>query len=296
MCGRYSLTGPNPGQVRERFALGDDVPVEQRFNVAPGTGRRRRDDRSRRAPRAATCCAGGSCRTGPTSPKVGYKMINARAETLTERPAFRDAFATPPLPDRRRRLLRVAAARARSQAALVDHARRPRAVRVRRACGRPGGPAPDVEPLRSCTIITTQATASLREVHDRMPVILPAGRRGGLARPRHDRRTRCAELLRAVRARPRASRSARRSTTPATTPPTASSPSTPAPTSPRPRRCSEHRARYGARRASRAADREPDLGRRQGPAAAPGGAGAARRARRRASHRADARPRSTRAS
>ena len=36
MCGRYSLAAPNPASLRERFALGDAVPLEPRFNVAPG--------------------------------------------------------------------------------------------------------------------------------------------------------------------------------------------------------------------------------------------------------------------
>ena len=36
MCGRYSLATPNPGAVRERFALSPDTVVEQRFNIAPG--------------------------------------------------------------------------------------------------------------------------------------------------------------------------------------------------------------------------------------------------------------------
>ncbi len=36
------------------------------------------------------------------------------------------------------------------------------------------GPDRDQEPLRSCTIITTDANAAMAEIHDRMPVILPA--------------------------------------------------------------------------------------------------------------------------
>jgi len=108
------------------------------------------------------------------SPKVGYKMINARAETLADRPAFRDALAT-------RRCLIVADG-------FYEWQPRTHGPKqpwwITREDGAPFAfaglwaswrPAPDVEPLRSCTIITTEATASLREVHGRMPVMLEAG-------------------------------------------------------------------------------------------------------------------------
>ena len=36
MCGRYSLAGPDPSVLRERFTLGDEVEVRRRWNVAPG--------------------------------------------------------------------------------------------------------------------------------------------------------------------------------------------------------------------------------------------------------------------
>lgn len=173
MCGRYTLAGPNPGRVRERFALGASVPVEQRFNIAPGqdvvavtTGR---DG----APRGELL-RWGLVPHWADSPKAGYRMINARAETVAERPAFREAFAE-------RRCLIVAdgfyewqpRAHGPKQPWWItreDH--EPFAFAGLWASWRP---APDVEPLHSCTIITTEATASLREVHDRMPVILPAG-------------------------------------------------------------------------------------------------------------------------
>jgi putative SOS response-associated peptidase YedK len=173
MCGRYSLTGPNPAKVRERFALGDDIPVEQRFNVAPGTDVVAVTTDREGAPRG-DLLRWGLVPHWAESPKVGYKMINARAETLAERPAFRDALAT-------RRCLIVADGFYEWQPrkhgpklpwwiTRADH--EPFAFAGLWALWRP---APDVEPLRSCTIITTEATASLREVHGRMPVILEAG-------------------------------------------------------------------------------------------------------------------------
>jgi putative SOS response-associated peptidase YedK len=74
-------------------------------------------------------------------PKSGYKMINARAETVTKKPAYRSAFA-------KHRCLIV-----------VD--------------GFFEWQVPDPETmLRTCTIITTNAGADMVDVHDRMPVII----------------------------------------------------------------------------------------------------------------------------
>ncbi len=171
MCGRYSLTGPNPGQVRERFALGDAIPVEQRFNVAPGQDVVAVTTDREGAPRG-DLLRWGLVPFWADSPKVGYRMINARAETVDERPAFRDAFAG-------RRCLIIADGFYEWQ----KREHRPKLPWwITRADHQPFAfaglwatwrPEPDVEPLRSCTIITTQATASLSDVHDRMPVILP---------------------------------------------------------------------------------------------------------------------------
>ncbi len=173
MCGRYSLAGPNPGQVRERFALGDAVPVERRFNIAPG-----QDvvavTTSREGERRGELLRWGLVPFWAESPAVGHRMINARAETLAERPAFREAF------DERRCLIvadgfyewqpRGHGPKQPWWITREDHA--PFAFAGLWASWRP---APDVEPLRSCTIVTTQATPSLCEVHDRMPVILEPG-------------------------------------------------------------------------------------------------------------------------
>ena len=88
-----------------------------------------RDARGRADARRARSCAGGSCRTGPTDPRaVAAKTINARAETRRRAAGLPRRVRAPPLPDRRRRLLRVVGRRP-----ALDHPRRRRAVRVRRA-------------------------------------------------------------------------------------------------------------------------------------------------------------------
>jgi putative SOS response-associated peptidase YedK len=100
--------------------------------------------------------------------KIGFSSFNARADSLTEKPAFRDAWRAG------RRCLVVTAAFYEWRK--TD--KQPFAV----ALGN-GGPMLMAglweewrprggEALRSCTIITTEANAAMREIHDRMPVIL----------------------------------------------------------------------------------------------------------------------------
>jgi len=173
VCGRYTLATPSPAVVRERFRLGDEVPVERRFNIAPG-----QDVVAVTTDREGVA-RGDLLRWGlvphwADSPKLGYRMINARAESVAQRPAFRDAFE-------RRRCL-IAADGFYEWQPRVHIPKQP--WWITRADGAPFAfaglwaswrPAPDVEPLRTCSIITTDASAVLRDIHPRMPVILEAG-------------------------------------------------------------------------------------------------------------------------
>ncbi len=154
-------------------------------------------------------------------------MINARAETVAEKPAFRDALAT-------RRCLIVADGFYEWQRARRPGAKQPWHVtradgapfafaglwaiwhgrRRRRCCG-------------ACTIITTEANDRLRDIHDRMPVILrdqddeeawldhatPRARRAGAAGPAARRADRPARgRARRQRRPPRRARLPRRRT------------------------------------------------------------------------------------
>ena len=102
--------------------------------------------------------------------KIGYKLINARGETVAEKPSFRAAF-------KRRRCLIPATGFFEWQKT-TDRTKQPYHITL--ADGRPfafaglwerweqGGP-----PVETCSIITTSATEELQPIHDRMPVILP---------------------------------------------------------------------------------------------------------------------------
>lgn len=101
-------------------------------------------------------------------PAIGHKMINARSETVAEKPSFRSAF-------RARRCILPASAFFEWQK--QDGGKVPYCIRQRN--GAPlafaglwenwqGGE----EEVRSCTILTTEANELLKPIHHRMPVIL----------------------------------------------------------------------------------------------------------------------------
>ena len=163
MCGRYTLA--SPGDLAGRWAVPAQLAPPPRFNVAPTDP-------------VLTVRADGPAllRWGlvphwAASPAVGAQMINARAETVAEKPAFRDLFA-------RRRCLVLADG-------FYEWERRPGGVRApHHITLADGGPfafaglhaswrAPDGSALETCTIVTTTASPRLDPIHPRMPVILP---------------------------------------------------------------------------------------------------------------------------
>jgi putative SOS response-associated peptidase YedK len=108
--------------------------------------------------------------------KIGSKMINARAETLAEKPAFKSLF-------RSKRVIvpmdgfyewKVVPGQKTKQPYFI-HRRdgEPLAVAGLWAAWRDKTAGPDAPWLHSCTVITTSANATMAPVHDRMPVLLP---------------------------------------------------------------------------------------------------------------------------
>jgi len=170
MCGRYTLATPDPSRIRARFAIGALLDVRRRYNVAPGDDVLAVLRRGSSEPQGAVLRWGLVPYWARDPRELGVKTINARAETLQERPAYRDAFA-------RRRCLIVADGFYEWSAGAPHWITRsdgePFAFAGLWASWRP--PAEErVEPLRSCAIVTTAASGPVRDLHDRMPVILPA--------------------------------------------------------------------------------------------------------------------------
>jgi putative SOS response-associated peptidase YedK len=174
VCGRYSLAGPDPSTLRERFPIGERIEVRRRFNVAPGDPVLAVTADREGTPRGDVLRWGLVPHWVDDPDRLGLKLINARSETMAEKPAFRDAFE-------RRRCLVLADG-------FYEWERRPDGTKqpwwVTRPDGEPFAFAglwatwrarPDVEPLRTCTIVTTRASGQLEHIHDRMPVMLEAG-------------------------------------------------------------------------------------------------------------------------
>ena len=202
MCGRYTLATPDLGALRARFPLRESLEVRPRYNIAPGDDVlavvQRGEDGA--APEG-TFLRWGLVPFWASAPdEVAAKTINARAETIAERPAYRDAFE-------RRRCLIVADG-FYEWCGGVPHwiTRRdgePFAFAGLWSSWRPKGASRDVEPLRSCAIVTTAAAGPVRSLHDRMPVILDRSLEG----PWIDPRTPAGELHAVLASAPEAARS-----------------------------------------------------------------------------------------
>ncbi len=125
---------------------------------------------SRQGEKQLVTCRWGFIPSWAKDPTTGYKMINARSETVAEKPAFREAFL-------RRRCLVIADGFFEWQKG--GKKRTPYYIHLR--SGRPFGFAglfniwttPEGERICTCTIITADANELLEKVHDRMPVIIP---------------------------------------------------------------------------------------------------------------------------
>jgi putative SOS response-associated peptidase YedK len=178
MCGRYTLATPDPAAIRDRFPIGEQVEVRQRFNVAPG------DDvlavtTDRAGEPRGELLRWGLVPSWAKTPDTGLKMINARLETAPERPAFRRAFE-------RFRCLILADGFYEWQRRDGGNRSRKQPFHITRGDGELfsfaglwsiwHGDGDQV--LRTCTILTTAANSAIAPLHDRMPVILdPEGER-----------------------------------------------------------------------------------------------------------------------
>ena len=190
MCGRFVSASP-PDEIARYFdAAAPEALLEPSYNVAPtndvyavlADGGVRRVD----------AFHWGLVPGWAKDPKVGSRMINARAETVATKNAFKPAL-------KRRRCL--VPADGFYEWRKVPGARRKQPYFVHRPDGEPfafaglwevwkgpkGGEAGRAgEPLRSCAIITTNANEVMAQVHDRMPVILPPSAWDEWLDPDHD--------------------------------------------------------------------------------------------------------------
>jgi putative SOS response-associated peptidase YedK len=169
MCGRYALTS-SPAIIAERFHLLWTPELAPHYNIAPGqvipvvrdTGQGRE----------LALLKWGLIPSWAKQASIGMKLINARSETLADKPAFRGAY-------RQRRCLIPADAFYEWKA--VAGRKQPYCIRLRDAG--PFGMAglwerwidPNGQAVESCTIVTVDANTLIAGLHDRMPLIVAPG-------------------------------------------------------------------------------------------------------------------------
>ncbi len=168
MCGRYSLTTA-PEAMRRLFdTLGPLPNLAPRYNIAP-TQDAPVVRRSTGGGRELAMLRWGLVPAWSKGPDSRYSMINARAETVAEKPAYRTAF-------RQRRCLVPASGFFEWQKR--GKAKRPYLIGIegREAFAFAGlwerWEGAEAEAIESFTIIVTEANARVRPIHERMPVIL----------------------------------------------------------------------------------------------------------------------------
>jgi len=148
MCGRYALHA-SPEVVALQFGLDSAPPFDPSYNICPGG-----EILVIRGPRRPSLLRWGA----------GNKLINARAETLEERPAFRNAF-------RQFRCLVPASGFYEWQS--VAGRKQPWYVLPKeRQFFALGGIVLLWQGVRSVAIVTTAANALMAKIHGRMPVIV----------------------------------------------------------------------------------------------------------------------------
>lgn len=170
MCGRFTLTA-TIDEIMRRFEIQsflDEEFYSQSYNIAPSQSV------------LAVISDGSSNRMGflkwglippwAKDPSIAHKMINARAETLNEKPSFQNAF-------KKKRCLIIADSFyewKRNE----DKTKTPMRIKLKSndlfamAGIWEGWKSPDGKSVHTCSVITTSPNELMKDIHDRMPVIL----------------------------------------------------------------------------------------------------------------------------
>jgi putative SOS response-associated peptidase YedK len=167
MCGRFILR-TDLSVIVESFGIEDIIGnYSTGNNISPGQQIASviHDDKNR-----LVSFHWGFIPSWAKDPSIGNQMINARAETVSIKPSFQDAF-------KKRRCLIVADG-------FYEWAKKNKKKVPYHFSLKSGAPfgfaglyetwtSPDNKTIKTCTIITTNANKLLRPIHDRMPVIVP---------------------------------------------------------------------------------------------------------------------------
>jgi putative SOS response-associated peptidase YedK len=169
MCGRFTLT-VDPEELMERFHLdAAEAPSSPRYNIAPT------QDVAvilSESPSRLSVATWGLIPNWAKDPGIGAQMINARGETLPEKPSFRSAF-------KKRRCLVLADGFYEWRREADGKTKTPMLMRLKdgEVFAFAGlyelWKTPEGQDLRSCTIVTCEPNELMQTIHNRMPVILP---------------------------------------------------------------------------------------------------------------------------
>jgi putative SOS response-associated peptidase YedK len=168
MCGRFALKAP-PRTIQEHFHLPETIDLPPRYNIAPSQNIAVVRKLPQNEFRQLDMLRWGLIPHWAKDMKIGYKMINARGETLAQKPSFRAAF-------KKRRCLVVADGFYEWKHS--GSSKQPYYVHFKDnsvfafAGLWESWNNHDGNIIESCTIITTLPNELIRKIHDRMPVIL----------------------------------------------------------------------------------------------------------------------------
>jgi len=168
VCGRYVLA-QDYEELKKRFGLEQsDFSVKPSYNIAPGQAN---PVITNGAGRNIKAMKWGLIPHWAKDPKIAYKMINARSETVAEKPSYRDSF-------KNKRCLIPASGFYEWQKTVNDPKKKtPIHIRLENSelfafAGLWSSWRNGEDELLTYTIITTEANNFLTIYHDRMPVIL----------------------------------------------------------------------------------------------------------------------------
>lgn len=166
MCGRFAITA-TPSMIASHFELTESFELPPNYNITPS--QQIPVVRINEGERGLSFMRWGLIPHWAKDEKIGYRMINARSETVFEKPAFRNAAKS-------RRCLIPASGFFEWQKA--EGQKQPYYVKLRdRDLFAFAGlweswQKSENERVESCSILTTGANELMLPIHDRMPVIL----------------------------------------------------------------------------------------------------------------------------
>jgi len=167
MCGRYTLLADEL-DIRRRFEIPQEITsYEPSYNIAPGQdvlaviydGEKRR----------AGYLRWGLIPSWAKDEKIGYKMINARSETADEKPSFKQLMV-------RKRCLVIADSFYEWRP--TDKEKIPERIQTEKRglfafAGLWDKWQTDDKTIFTCTLLTKDANDFMKDIHHRMPIILP---------------------------------------------------------------------------------------------------------------------------